>query len=108
MVPVVYFFYPETAYRSLEEVDTIYRKTKGWLDIVSIAANEPLRYGKHGEFLIDYEETEEHILRTRSLAGDNKVETHGHVENGVMTGHSNSETEKNNGLNSNYEKPAFV
>lgn len=25
--PVVYFFYPETAYRSLEEIDTIFRKT---------------------------------------------------------------------------------
>ena len=33
------------------------------------AANEPLRYGKHGELLIDYEATEEHTIRKRSVAG---------------------------------------
>lgn len=61
--PVVYFFYPETAYRSLEEIDTIFRKTKGWFDVVRTARDEPLRYGKNGELLIDYEQTEEHAQR---------------------------------------------
>lgn len=61
--PIVYFFYPETAYRSLEEIDTIFRKTKGWFSVVSVAKNEPLRYGKHGELLIDYEQTEEYARR---------------------------------------------
>ncbi|CZR52958.1 probable sugar transporter [Phialocephala subalpina] len=67
IVPVVYFFYPETAYRSLEEIDNIFKKTargwRGWFDVVQTAKNEPLRYGKHGELLIDYENTEEHIRR---------------------------------------------
>ncbi len=70
--PVVYFFYPETAYRSLEEIDFIFRKTqrgwRGWFGVVKTAKNEPQRYGKHGELLIDYEATEEHALRSNSIA----------------------------------------
>ncbi len=63
MVPSVYFFYPETAYRSLEEMDTIFHKVSGpgaYLDVVRVAREEPRRYGKNGELLISYEETEEH------------------------------------------------
>jgi len=71
--PVVYFFYPETAYRSLEEIDIIFRKTqrgwRGWFGVVKTAKNEPLRYGKHGELLIDYEATGEHAVRSNSIAG---------------------------------------
>jgi hypothetical protein len=85
IVPVVYFFYPETAYRSLEEIDTIFRKTKGWFDVVATARNEPLRYGKHGELLIEYEQTEEHALRSRSVASGagSKPAARG-IENGVV------------------------
>ncbi|EXJ89874.1 hypothetical protein A1O3_02941 [Capronia epimyces CBS 606.96] len=61
--PVVYFFYPETAYRSLEEMDTIFRKTKSIFQVVWTAKQEPRRYGKNGEILIDYEETGEHQRR---------------------------------------------
>jgi hypothetical protein len=71
--PVVYFCYPETAYRSLEEIDIIFRKTqrgwRGWFGVVKTAKNEPQRYGKHGELLIDYEATEEHAVRSHSIAG---------------------------------------
>lgn len=59
--PVVYFFYPETAYRSLEEMDHIFHKVsggKGWFDVVKVAKNEPYRYGKNGEVLIEYDETD--------------------------------------------------
>lgn len=70
--PVVYFFYPETAYRSLEEMDSIFRNTagglKGWLTVVKTAKNTPQRYGKNGEVLIEYVETGEH-QRRRSSAG---------------------------------------
>ncbi|CAJ2507568.1 Uu.00g087540.m01.CDS01 [Anthostomella pinea] len=63
MVPSVYFFYPETAYRSLEEMDTIFHKSsaglKGYFDVVHVARREPQRYGKNGELLIAYEETDE-------------------------------------------------
>lgn len=63
MVPSVYFFYPETAYRSLEEMDGIFHKVqpgwKGVLQVVHQAEVEPRRYGKHGELLVDYSDTEE-------------------------------------------------
>ncbi|KAI9753346.1 MAG: hypothetical protein M4579_005204 [Chaenotheca gracillima] len=65
--PVVYFFYPETAYRSLEEMDAIFRKTTGWFSVVKTAKNEPRRYGKNGELLVNYEETEEHAHRLASV-----------------------------------------
>lgn len=69
----MYFFYPETAYRSLEEIDIIFHKTqrgwRGWFGVVRTAKNEPQRYGKHGELLIDYEATEEHAFRSNSVAG---------------------------------------
>ena len=59
MVPCVYFFFPETAYRSLEEMDEIFHKTTNPFDVVKIAHNMPHRYDKRGELLISYEETEE-------------------------------------------------
>lgn len=59
MVPCVYFFFPETAYRSLEEMDEIFHKTTNLFNVVKIAKQMPHRYDKHGELLISYEETEE-------------------------------------------------
>ncbi|KAK9326081.1 general substrate transporter [Lipomyces orientalis] len=43
MVPCVYFFYPETAGRSLEEIDEIFEKSSPWTpwDVVGIAARLP-------------------------------------------------------------------
>lgn len=69
IVPVVYFFYPETAYRSLEEMDTIFHKTTSIWNCVSVARNEPRRYGKNGEVLIDYQETDEAAVRRASVNG---------------------------------------
>lgn len=66
--PVVYFFYPETAYRSLEEMDTIFHKCRSVFTVVKIAKHEPRRFGKNGELLINYEETEEHKVRERDLS----------------------------------------
>lgn len=59
MVPSVYFFFPETAGRSLEEMDEIFHKTHTAFDVVKIAKDLPRRYGKKGELLISYEDTEE-------------------------------------------------
>ena len=67
MVPCVYFFYPETAGRSLEEMDEIFQDVsgfKGAFDIVKVSLTKPRRFGKNGELLIDYADTE----RARSLA----------------------------------------
>ncbi|KAJ5086772.1 hypothetical protein NUU61_008079 [Penicillium alfredii] len=66
--PIVYFFYPETAYRSLEEMDTIFHKTNNVFSLVSVARNEPHRYGKHGELLINYQDTEEHHRRASYIS----------------------------------------
>lgn len=52
IIPSVYFFYPETAYRSLEEMDNIFRKSKSIFDTVRVAREEPRRHGKNGELLI--------------------------------------------------------
>lgn len=82
MVPCVYFFYPETAYRSLEEMDVIFHKApgaKGWFSVVGVADREPLRYGPNGELLIDYQETEEHKA---------------HIQHGEYKTSSPSESEK--------------
>ncbi|KAJ5679586.1 hypothetical protein N7462_007830 [Penicillium macrosclerotiorum] len=72
--PVVYFFYPETAYRSLEEMDTIFNKTTSVFNVVSVARNEPHRYGKNGELLINYQDTEEHLRRS-SYVSDKQIKT---------------------------------
>lgn len=61
MVPCVYFFFPETAYRSLEEMDEIFHKVHGWqgaFSVVKVAKQQPRRYGKKGNLLIAYEDTE--------------------------------------------------
>lgn len=62
IVPSVYFFFPETAYRSLEEMDTIFQKVHGWkgaFQVVHQARIEPRRYGKNGELLIAADEADE-------------------------------------------------
>lgn len=59
MVPCVYFFFPETAYRSLEEMDEIFHRTTNVFNCVKIAKELPHRYGKNGEMLIRYDDTEE-------------------------------------------------
>lgn len=45
IIPSVYFFFPETAYRSLEEIDEIFAKS-GWLSVVhnSYPSVTPLRH----------------------------------------------------------------
>lgn len=81
IIPVVYFFYPETAYRSLEEMDSIFRKTNGYFTVVRIARDEPRRYGKKGELLINYEETEEHQRRASAWSGTGEKPAAAALEN---------------------------
>ncbi|KAF2029602.1 hypothetical protein EK21DRAFT_29935, partial [Setomelanomma holmii] len=54
ITPLVYYFYPETAFRSLEEVDVIFfladeAPGNPWLNAVRISLHEPLWFGKRGE-----------------------------------------------------------
>lgn len=70
--PFTYFFFPETRLRSLEEMDSIFRKSKNWFDVVGIARNEPFRYDKEGNLVISYEETEDHQRRQQSISSSRK------------------------------------
>lgn len=47
IVPSVYFFYPETAYRSLEEMDAIFEQSTGFFDVVQIAKPKNTPNRKH-------------------------------------------------------------
>lgn len=101
MVPSVYFFFPETAGRSLEEMDEIFHKTTNPFDVVKVAKNLPHRYGKKGELLIDYNDTEEARetqRRRSSVAGPAPG-----VGNGVLAQeqkvHETEHHEKTNGAN---------
>lgn len=60
IIPLVYFFYPETAFRSLEEVDVIFALAdeepgNPWLSVVRISKHEPLWFGKRGEKRLDFQ-----------------------------------------------------
>lgn len=46
-------------------MDEIFHKTTGWFDVVKVARDMPRRYGKRGELLINYEDTEEHATAER-------------------------------------------
>jgi hypothetical protein len=88
--PTVYFFYPETAYRSLEEMDTIFRKTKSVFTVVRVAREEPRRYGKNGELLIDYAHTDEHLRRASHISEEKATVTnkdHTNADYDVENGH---------------------
>jgi len=78
IVPSVYFFFPETAYRSLEEMDTIFSKVHGAggaFTIVHQARVEPHRYGKKGELLVTIEEAHQNDEKLQAGAkGPNEVE----------------------------------
>lgn len=66
-VPIIYFFYPETGSRSLEEVDLLFEQAekagKPWLSVVSIGRKEPRWFDENGE-------------RTESYSGGDTSETY--------------------------------
>ncbi|KAK6597800.1 hypothetical protein H4I96_08752 [Botrytis cinerea] len=82
MFPAVYFFYPETAFRSLEEMDTIFQKTTGFFDVVNVAKNQEHRYGADGKLLnhIGKESDNGTIIHKENVADDS---------GGSMTGPKN-------------------
>ncbi|CZT21156.1 probable transporter (major facilitator superfamily) [Ramularia collo-cygni] len=104
IVPCVYFFYPETAYRSLEEMDEIFHKSTGYLDVVQVAKprNTPNRYDKYGNLLHSYLDTEVHRRHSSVAAAAGRPQpkaqsSHNeglHVEKGFASG-SGSDNEKN-------------
>ncbi|RMJ20751.1 sugar transporter [Aspergillus sp. HF37] len=77
MFPVVFFFFPETTHRSLEEMDRIFHKTKSVFGLVRTARDEPHAYGKHGELLRNLDDVEDDAVR-RASTMDKVVEKTSH------------------------------
>lgn len=50
----MYFFFPETRLRSLEEMDDIFKKSNSIFDVARISIKEPHRYDKHGNLKPEY------------------------------------------------------
>lgn len=88
MVPSVYFFFPETAYRSLEEMDSIFHKVKGIkgaLTVVHQAKVEPRRYGKKGELLMAFDEVDGGKTAAAEHHNGNVSETSGDANISMFT-----------------------
>jgi hypothetical protein len=68
----VYYFYPETRYRSLEEMDAIFKKSTNVFNVVTISVKEPYRYDKHGQLKPEYLEE---AIRRESIRHDS-VDVH--------------------------------
>ncbi|KAL2386448.1 hypothetical protein RJZ90_000585 [Blastomyces dermatitidis] len=64
--PTVYFFFPETRYRSLEEMDSIFKKSTNVFNAVTNSVKEPYRYDKHGQLKPEYLEE---AVRRKSTIG---------------------------------------
>lgn len=85
IVPIVYFFYPETGFRSLEEIDVIFynasQQPKPWLNVVKIAADQPLWHNEKGssEEAFNYEDTEWH-KRHRQFSDEGKTSSGGSAD----------------------------
>lgn len=80
IVPCVYFFFPESRRRSLEEMDTLFQKSApgfaGAFDVVKVARETPHRYGKKGELLIGIDEADDKV-KTEHRSGSSD-------DNGVL------------------------
>lgn len=68
---MVYFFFPETKYRSLEEMDSIFKKSSNVFNVVSISLKEPYRFDKHGKLKPEYLEE---AIRRNSVKSQQGVE----------------------------------
>lgn len=85
IVPVVYFFYPETACRSLEEMDMIFHKVDGWkgyFTVVHQAKVEPKWYDKDGKRIggADFEKTVGYQSHSIPKSSESEKPTKAHVE----------------------------
>lgn len=95
MFPSVYFFFPETAGRSLEEMDEIFHKTTNAFNCVKIAKELPHRYDRKGNLLIDYADTEE-ARETERRRSSVTGPVHGHHQNGVFATEADKDVREHN------------
>ncbi|KAF2128881.1 MFS sugar transporter-like protein [Dothidotthia symphoricarpi CBS 119687] len=100
IVPSVYFFFPETAYRSLEEMDEIFHQTTNAFDVIKVAQNMPHRYDKRGNLLIEYGDTEEarEVERRRSSVTGADVTHRGGILGGEREKRNEVEHREQGGL----------
>ncbi|PLB50340.1 sugar transport protein [Aspergillus steynii IBT 23096] len=87
--PVVYFFYPETTRRSLEEMDRIFRKTKSVFSLVKTARDEPHMYGKKGELLHTLADVEDDAVRRASVLNHTHKSLEKDSDENVSVEHAN-------------------
>lgn len=87
-VPLIYFFYPETGSRSLEEVDLLFEQAekagKPWLSVVSIGHKEPRWFDENGERTESYSgggTSDTYVGSERDEKGSGEV-TRKHVSSG--------------------------
>ncbi|CAI7676404.1 unnamed protein product [Penicillium pancosmium] len=93
IVPVVYFFFPETTMRSLEEMDRIFRKTSNVFDVVHVARSEPHMYGPNGELLRTLDDVEDDAVRRASvISNPNKNAARAHREHAEKDSDDNTAT----------------
>ena len=98
VVPVVWLFFPECAYRSLEEMDVIFHaaalSTSPYTTVVRDSREAPLWYGRDGEKDFDYEGSMWHRrhLAPSDRGGTGTSESSG--ENGEMREKGAQENEK--------------
>lgn len=75
----IYLFFPETAYRSLEEIDAIFAASHGIRDVVRVSKTLPHLHGKHGEILTNVEDTKA-MFEQELLEGKDGVQPAMHHE----------------------------
>lgn len=101
ILPTIYFFYPETSLRCLEEIDYIFHTANSsprpWLDVKKISANEPLWYGRDDEETYDYEASEWHQRHVRFSDEVKNSEGDATTLRNSSAGNGNAKFEKRSG-----------
>lgn len=102
IVPTIYFLYPETGYRSLEECDVLFHlasQTKHpWLAVRDVAAAEPLWYGKNGRKPFAYEQSEWHMRFARLSSDEDGATSSGRSEGRPSAARDGAMMEKEAGM----------
>lgn len=106
IIPLVYFFYPETAFRSLEEVDVIFQLANDapgnpWLNAVKISKSEPLWFGQRGEKGFNYANSSWHKWLVDSVISSGSGSGSGNEKHQVKSGWSDGTSPIPNSSDSN-------
>lgn len=71
----MWFFFPETRLRSLEEMDNIFKKSTTIFNAVDISLTEPFRYDKHGQLKQEFIEEMMHQEDAADNSSDGEKKT---------------------------------